>query len=49
MSLKEAWQVLDINYGGFGAVYTKLKENMVALKLKATNNGAREVKLFNMV
>ena len=49
MSLIEAWQVLNLNIRDVGEVCAKLKENIVAIKLKGTNNIAYHDKLFFMV
>ena len=49
MSLKKAWHILDLNCGDLGGIITKLKETLMAIKLKATNNTARDVELFNEV
>ena len=46
MLLKEAWQILNLNYRDLGEVCAQLKEKLMAIKLKATNNTANEVELF---
>ena len=46
MSLKEAWHILDLNYGCLEEC-ARLKEKLRTIKLKATNDAAKEVKLFS--
>ena len=49
MTLKEAWQIVDLNYGNLEKVCTNMKEKLMSIKLKATNDAATEVKLFDKV
>ena len=46
---KSKLQILDINYGDLGELCAKLKEKLMAIKLKAHNNTARVVELFDEV
>lgn len=49
MSLKEAWEILDIIYGYKGKVHAQLKEKLMLIKLKAKTDAAREIVLFDEI
>ena len=48
-SLKDAWKVLDMDYGDIQVIRVKLKDQVRSLKLKAVGDSAKIVELYSSI
>ena len=46
-TLKEAWNIMDLHFGDKREVHAKLKAKIINISLKATDENAKDVELFD--